>query len=195
MQKSSFKYALFVLVVIGCNFGNINSLQAQKSDVKTKITADTVIHWMTFEQAVAANQNFPKKKIFIDLFTDWCGWCKKMDAVTFSNPYIAQYMSEHYYAVKFNAERTDTIDFQGRQFVNPTPTTPRSTHQLAYALLNGKLSYPSFVFLDENYNMLTVVAGYYEAKAFEPVLNYFGENQNIQMPFQQFEKAFVGKVK
>ena len=177
-----FLIGLFLIVPLG-------NLNAQSQVVKESIKVDSVIHWMTFNEAVDANNNYPKKKIFIDLFTDWCGWCKKMDAATFTNPIIAQYMSEHFYAVKFNAEILDTINFQGRLFVNPTPSIPRSTHQLAMALLNGKMSYPSFVFLDENFNMLTVVNGYYEANAFEPVLNYFGGNQHIQMPYQQFEKV------
>ena len=186
-----FKLTTFIAVIV--LLFSASSLKAQLSN--STIKSDTVIHWMTFNQAVEANANYPKKKIFIDLFTDWCGWCKKMDAATFTNSVLAQYMNEHYYAVKFNAERNDTITFQGKQFVNPSPTTARSTHQLAYALLNGKLSYPSFVFLDENFNMLTVVNGYYEVEPFLPILHYFGDNQHNQMPYQQFEKEFKERKK
>ena len=34
------------------------------------------INWITLEEAEALNKENPKK-IFIDFYTDWCGWCKK----------------------------------------------------------------------------------------------------------------------
>ena len=71
---------------------------------------------MSFEEAVERCAKEPKM-VFIDVYTDWCGWCKRMDQSTFANPVIAQYMNDHFYAVKFDAERQDTITFQGHQFV------------------------------------------------------------------------------
>ena len=66
------------------------------------------IQWMSFEDAVAMTQNEGNtKKVFIDVYTDWCGWCKKMDKDTFQNPEVAKYMQENYYMVKFNAEGKD----------------------------------------------------------------------------------------
>ena len=134
------------------------------------------INWMTFEEAVKLNETAPKK-IFIDVFTDWCGWCKKMDQTTFKDPDVIAYMNENYYAVKFDAESNDTIVFSGYTFVNEGGRNGRKgTHQLAAALLQGKLSYPSYVFMDEKNQLLTVAPGYMEAKDFMPVLRYFGTN-------------------
>ncbi len=58
------------------------------------VKAQTV-KWYSFEQAVKLNKQNPKK-IFIDVYTDWCGWCKRMDKVTFSNPVIAKYLNKYY---------------------------------------------------------------------------------------------------
>ena len=55
------------------------------------------IEWITFEQAVKAQEENPKK-ILMDVYTDWCGPCKLMDKKTFQNPYVAAYVREHYYA-------------------------------------------------------------------------------------------------
>jgi len=41
------------------------------------------VNWMTFEEAEIKYQE-EKRKIFVDVYTDWCGWCKKMDANTFN---------------------------------------------------------------------------------------------------------------
>ena len=55
----------------------------------------------------------------MDVYTDWCGPCKLMDKNTFQNPYVAAYVTEHYYAVKFNAEGNETINYYDNTFTNP----------------------------------------------------------------------------
>ena len=47
------------------------------------------INWMSFEEAIARSKEDPKH-IFVDVYTDWCGWCKKMDASTFVDPVIVR---------------------------------------------------------------------------------------------------------
>lgn len=155
---------------------------------------ESPIKWYSFEEAYKKNKKNPKK-IFIDVFTDWCGWCKKMDAETFTDPTIAKYMNKHFYCVKFDAERKDTIVLDGQVFVNPNPTGKRSTHKLAFDLLGGNLSYPSYVFLNENGQKLSVVGGYQKAKDFEGVLHYFGDNAYLKSTWEDYRPTFKGEVK
>ena len=61
------------------------------------------INWVTLEEAVALQKKEPKK-IMMDVYTNWCGPCKMFDKNTFQNKDVADYVNEHYYAVKFNAE-------------------------------------------------------------------------------------------
>jgi len=152
------------------------------------------IHWYSFEDAYQLNKKKPKK-IFIDVFTDWCGWCRKMDAETFTNPAIGEYMMDHFYCVKLNAERKDTLIIDGVTFTNPNPTGKRSTHQLAVELLKGNMTYPSYVFLNEKSQWLTVVTGYQVAKDFEPILHYFGEDAYEKTPWEDFRASFEGIIK
>ena len=161
--------------------------------IKVNVKAQTV-KWFSFEQAVKLNKQHPKK-IFIDIYTDWCGWCKRMDKVTFSNPVIAKYLNKYYYSVKFNAETKDTIHFSNYIFVNKE-TSRRSAHQLAIALLKGKMSYPSSVYMDENSNPITAVAGYLSPEKIEPIL-YFIKNDYYKknIKFEDFLKDFHSKLK
>src|SRR5210317_2561338 len=70
------------------------------------------IHWLSFEQAVELQtQEGNSKKIFIDVYTDWCGWCKKMDKNTFNHPVIAELLNTKFYAVKFDAESKEPVNF------------------------------------------------------------------------------------
>lgn len=140
---------------------------------------------MTWDEAVDAVKKQPKP-VFVDTYTDWCGWCKTMDRNTFAHPVIAKYMNEHYYAVKMNAEMKDTIHFNGYTFVNANPTARRSTHQLAASLLDNKLSYPSFVFLNGNFERMHIQAGYLNPQEFEKVMRYFVEAVPNGLSQQQF---------
>jgi thioredoxin-related protein len=152
------------------------------------------IKWYSFEDAYALNKKKPKK-MFVDVYTDWCGWCKKMDAETFANPVIAKYMSDHFYCVKLDAERKDTVVLDGQVFVNPNPTGKRTSHKLAVELLKGKMSYPSYVFLNEKGQKLTVVSGYQPAKEFEGVISYFGSDAYLKATWEEYRASFKGELK
>ncbi len=158
------------------------------------INAQSAVKWYTFEEAVELNKTEPRK-IFIDVYTDWCGWCKVMDKNTFSDPIIADYLNNKYYAVKFNAEGKDTIKFQGHAFINEGEGR-RPTHQLAIALLKGKMSYPSIAYMDEKNQLITAIAGYMEPQKIEPLLAFIKEDlYKTNTNFEEYSKTFEGKVK
>src|SRR6266542_6018061 len=73
--------------------------------------------WYTLKEAMELQKKQPRK-ILIDIYTDWCGWCKKMDAETFTNPVIVDYLNAHFYPVKFNAEGSDSVIFANHRFIN-----------------------------------------------------------------------------
>ena len=118
----------------------------------------TRITWITWEEAVELNQKQPKK-IFVDVYTEWWGWCKKMDASTFEDARVIEYMNEHFYAVKLDAEMKREIIFRDQQF-KWVDAGRRGIHTLAYSLLEGKMSYPSFVTLNENFDRIAVGPGF-----------------------------------
>ncbi len=151
-----------------------------------------IIKWYGFEEAIELCKKQPKK-IFVDVYTDWCGWCKVYDRNTFSDPEIAEYMNKHYYPVKFNAEGNDTIRFQGHVFTNPG-VGRRSTHMLAASLLDGKLSYPTVVFLDEQLQLLHVQSGYLSPEQFAPFMVYLGDGIYNKTPWEEFQKTFKWPV-
>ena len=138
--------------------------------------AQEKIQWMTIEKAyeLSLTEENPKK-IFIDVYTDWCGWCKRMDKATFQNPEVAAYMNEYYYNVKFNAEQQENISILNNTF-KFVAQGKRGYHELAAALLNGKMSYPTVIFMNHTFEMLSPVPGYQEPKQFMKVANFFGSN-------------------
>ncbi|WP_266205182.1 thioredoxin family protein [Pontibacter kalidii] len=186
---SAFALALFA----GCNNRNTSaSLQASTTEATpVQLTAlegaakkAEKIQWMTIEQAAARMEKEPRK-IVIDVYTDWCGWCKKMDKSTFTDPKVVELVNKHFYPVKLNAEGKDAITLRGQTF---TYKDEYRSHELAVALLQGQMSYPTTVYLDEKMNMLAPVPGYLDAKTFSKILRYFGENHHKSMNFQEYEK-------
>jgi thioredoxin-related protein len=147
------------------------------------------IEWMSFEEAVEANKSNPKK-FLIDVYTDWCGWCKKMDRTTFQNPEVVSYVNKKYHAVKLNAERKDTVKLDDKVFVNENPGRKRNPHQLAISLMNGKMSYPTIVYLDEQGNMLQPIAGFQDAESIMPIINFFGENAYKNTSWEEYQKEY-----
>lgn len=130
------------------------------------------------KEAIATKKMFPKK-FFIDIYTNWCGWCKRMDASTFKDPVIVNYLNEHYHPVKLNAEMKDTVMFNGRTFFNSNPGAKRSTHTLAASLLDSRLSYPSYVILDENLARSMIFPGYKVAEDLYGILIFYKTNQHL----------------
>jgi len=150
--------------------------------------AQNKIKWMTMEQAQAATKVKPKK-IIIDAYTDWCGWCKKMDATTFVDKEVVEYINSNYYAVKFNAEQKEPIVFNGKTY-NFVPNGARGYHELANLLLQGKFSYPTTIYLDEKLNLLTPVPGFLEPAQLNPILHYFGSGSYLTMDFAAYQKTY-----
>jgi thioredoxin-related protein len=134
------------------------------------------VNWISFSEAVelAGSEENPKK-VFIDVYTDWCGWCKKMDKDTFQNPQVAKYMEDNFYMVKMDGEGKEPIDFKGKTY-KFIPSGRKGYHELAAALMQGRLSYPTTIFLDEEMNMLSPVPGYQKPDPFLNIAKYFGNN-------------------
>lgn len=152
------------------------------------------VKWITFEEAVEKSKT-EKRKIFIDVYTDWCGWCKVMDKNTFTDPEIAKLLNEKYYAVKFDAEQTADVVFRGTTF-KFVPFGNKGAHQLAMALLNNQLSYPNFVFLDEEFRIVpifsgsTSLPGYRKPEEFHIFLDFVGGEHYKSTNIQEYQKQY-----
>ena len=163
---------------------NSYTFPSNTSNSASPIASGQTIKWMSFEEAVTKSETHPKK-IFIDVYTAWCGWCKKMDKSTFLNDTIVSYMNQNYYAVKLDAETKDTIRFRDKDFVFKPEY---KSNELAVSLLNGKMSYPSFIFLDETVNLLSPLSGYQTPQQLMPVMKYFGENIYKNKKWEEYMK-------
>lgn len=147
-------------------------------------TARAQVRWMTWAEAMEAQREEPRK-IFVDVFTEWCGWCKRMDATTFGDRRVASLLNDDFYAVKLDAEQRGELEFKGRTYAF-RPGGRRGVHELAAELLGGRLGYPSVVFLDEDGEVIQAVPGYQEADDFLKVAAYFGSDAYRTTPWSDY---------
>lgn len=152
----------------------------------------TQVKWYTIEEAIEKNKKEPRK-IVIDVYTDWCGWCKVMDKNTFSNAIIAEYLNNKFYPVKFNAEQTADVKIGDKVF-KYVQSGMRGYHELAVALLQGQLSYPSIVFLDENLGLIYISRGYVQAQQFDMISKYIGENYYKSIKWEEFTNNYKSPI-
>jgi thioredoxin-related protein len=147
------------------------------------------IHWISLNELNKIYKEAPRP-LLIDVYTDWCGWCKKMDKDTYRNDRLAGYVNDHFYAVKLNAEDKKTLNFNNSEF----PYDHRNrANTLAIALLGNRLEFPTTVFMTSMDAQPAPLAGYLTAKDMEAPLKYFGEAANRKQSFVEFNQGFKGE--
>ena len=128
---------------------------SQLDDESSEIT------WYDFETAVDLAKE-DKKPIFIDIYTGWCGWCKKMDADTYSKPDIAKLINKNFIPVKFNPELKQSYEVNGQTMSGP---------ELLSMLSGGqRIGYPTTFFLSTEKNKVQMVSGYKGPEDFAQIL-------------------------
>ncbi len=157
------------------------------SSIAIDAPAEGGIRWMSWDEAVKANAKVPKK-LFIDFYTDWCGWCKRMDATTFQDPKVAAYMNKHFYAVKFDAEQREDVEFMGTTF-KWREGGRNGVHMLAYELLNGRLGYPSYVYLTPQYERILISPGYKQVDALQQEMLFVAEDHYNATTWEEFQRG------
>ena len=124
-------------------------------------TLENKINWVSIEEAQDLVKENPRK-VFIDIYAEWCGWCKVMDRKTFSDDKVSNYINENYYAVRIDAESQNKITFNGKEL---------TVQDLVRSFKVQGL--PTIVFIDENFKKVKPVAGYQNASQFLKSLEKF----------------------
>jgi len=147
------------------------------------------VQWLTWEDAQVRNAREPRKFI-VDVYTQWCGWCRKMDRSTFEDPEISGYINKHYYAIKFDAETKTDIQFKDKDF-KYVRNGSTGYHELAAELTFGRMSFPTIVFLDEKLNVIQPIPGYKDPLQLDMIMRYFAEDYFKSMPWKKFTDLYA----
>ena len=144
------------------------------------------LKWMTLKEAQQAMLT-EKRPILIDLYTDWCGWCKVMDKKTYTNANVIAYLQQKFYPVKLNAETREAVNWNEKTY---NFNSANRTNDFAVFLTYGRLSYPTTVIIPTDNSGPQPVPGYLEPKDLELIVRYFGDGKYGKQPFDAYQKAF-----
>ena len=150
------------------------------------------IEWHSMQQADATR--IGSRIYFVDFYTDWCGYCKKMDRETFSDPTVAAIMNKYYYPVKFNAESRGEVTWNGKTY-RAGQNGRSKVHEFAYATLGPRMGFPTFALFRSDGALLQSVPGYYSAKDFVVILWYFASGDCDKYPFDRYQQIFDREIR
>ncbi len=153
-------------------------------------TAQEKINWIPITDLEAAIAQEPRP-VLIDVYTDWCGWCKRMDKTTFMDAKVVAFINANYYAIKFNAEQKESVSFLDNDF-KFVASGRRGYHELAGALLSGQMSYPSYVFMTQEFKVLQVIKGYKTQEEFLPIITFLGKGLYKDQKWEDFIGTWNG---
>ena len=144
------------------------------------------INWLTLEEAQKRYENEPRP-VIIDLYTNWCYWCKVMDKKTYSNKNVVAYINKNFYAVKVNAETKETIEWKNKNyFYNPQ----NKMNDFALYVTNGQLGFPTTIIFSQLQMEPAAIPGFMTPKEIESILKYFGEGLYKTQNYMEFAKTF-----
>lgn len=159
------------------------------------------IKWMSMDDALAAQQKNPKK-IFVDVYTNWCGPCKLLDKNTFHNADVVKFINKNFYAVKFNAEGNETVNYKGKAYTNPGYDPAKANRRNAphqFSRFMKVRAFPTVLFIDETGNLINSVRGYRTPQQMEPFLKLFGtdlwKSITTQEAYQEYIDTFKNEFK
>ncbi|HVM87152.1 MAG TPA: thioredoxin family protein [Puia sp.] len=142
--------------------------------------------WLSLAEAETFLQK-EKRPILIDLYTDWCGWCKVMDKKTYTNKGVEEYLQNKFYAVKVNAETRDKINWH-QQTYNYNPSY--KVNEFAVYMTHGRLAFPTTIIIPADGSEPQAIPGYLETKDMELILKYFADGSYGKVPFDEYQKRF-----
>ena len=171
MKKVTYYFTIILLFFIAASF---------------RLRVRDKVQWMTIDEMHTAFNKAPRP-IIVDVYTSWCGWCKVMDKETYRNTKVANYINEHFYAVKLDAETKDAFDWNGKHYAY---NEAYKSNELAVYLMGGQMSYPTTVLLPSLMSQPAPVAGFLKPTELEAPLKFFAEETYKIKTYQQFIQNF-----
>ena len=152
----------------------LSSISCAGSKKETPKAAAGAVVWLAWDQAMSDAQS-QGKFIVVDVYTDWCHWCKVMDDKTYSDQAVAGLMKESFVAVKLNAERANTVNFKGKAYT-----------EMDLARNFDVSGFPTTMFLASDGTVIGKIPGYIEAPVFKQILEYLTSGSYKDMSLDQY---------
>lgn len=131
-------------------------------------------NWLPMGDAIAAAKG-DGGILLIHAYAPWCGWCRELDATTYTDDAVQAYLAEHFEVTRLDVESEQTVNFFGGQ-------VPMNELGLAFRIR----STPTTFFMDADGHYLTYAPSYIPPDRFLIVLRYVVERAFEMMEFEDY---------
>lgn len=138
-------------------------------------------NWRPMDEAVAAAQA-EGDLVLIHAYAAWCGWCRRLDADTYTDDTVQAYLADHFEVTRLDIESPEEVAFFGG-------TVPMSELGQAFEVSGT----PTTVFLDAEGTFLTKAPSYWPPDRFLLVLRYVREGFHAMMPFEDYVEMIAAE--
>ncbi len=152
------------------------------------VSAQEEVKWYSIDEALMLAKQEPRV-LMIEVYTDWCGWCKRMDAQTFTDPDVVSTLNAKFYPVKLNAEGKEDIVI-GEKTFKFVDNGRRGYHEVAAVVTKGRLSYPTISYLDGDGKVLEASPGFKHADQFKIQLAYYSGGAYKTQEYSDFASSY-----
>lgn len=178
----AFTTALFV-TSLGLYYTSVNAKETNqktltKFEMKSSHMAGEKVAWFSFTEGMAKAKK-ENKYVFIDFYTDWCGYCKKLDKETYSNEKVYKYLNDKFVPIKVNAESNEKVIYAGK----PIPQS-----ELAKSF--GVTGYPAMFFMETEKKPIGQLPGFVAPKEFLTIATYVGSKAFKTKSIDEYKKTF-----
>ncbi len=152
------------------------------------------IDWQNIVKASQLTEN--TKPFFIDFYTTWCGWCKRMDGSVFTDPTIIKLLNRYYVPVKFDAEGNVDFVWKGVKYAG-TPVPPggrKALHNFTKTMLGKQLGFPSFAICSADHATMQILQGYQTVEELKVILWYFASGDYNKYSYAKYQTIFEKEI-
>jgi len=145
-----------------------------------------VVNWLPLTEALKLNKENPKG-IFLTFYIKSNAASSVMLVNAFSHSKVAEYLNEHFYCVRLDAQTSDTLIWD-KKYINKNG--PGNFNELAKTMMKDKMQFPSIFYFDKTNRLILNENLYLSPEALYILSNYVVSESYKTEPFTDFMKAF-----
>ena len=168
--------------------GLLMAMAFKSPDHQTVPRTREAISWMSWDQAMLAREDAPRKLLVVIVEDDNLE-CDRLIHGVLEDPGIADYLNEKFYPVKLDLTHSGPLTYRSNT-LKTLKINSSSVHELARELTKGSMEAPTSVFLNNDLDILQPLPGIQDRQLFQAIMTYYGDDHYRNTPWSMYKESF-----